>query len=173
MVTTAHINIVAVVAQSTSRLQLFTTLWITAHKASLSLIISRSLPKFMSSESVMPSCLLILCCPSSSSALNFSKHQGLFQWVSCSHQWPKYRSFSFSISPSNEYSGLIFFRIDWFSLLAVQRTQESSPTPQFKSINSPALSVFYCPTLTSIHVYWKNHSFDYLGLCWQSNVSAF
>ena len=62
-------------------------------------------------------------------------------------------SFSFSISPSNEYSGLISFRIDWFDLLAVQGTLylESSPTPQFKSINSLALSLLYGPTLTSIH----------------------
>ena len=58
-------------------------------------------------------------------ALNLSQHQGLFQWVSSSHQWPKYCSFSFSISPSNEYSGLISFRIDWFDLLAVQGTLKS------------------------------------------------
>ena len=76
-------------------------------------------------------------------------------------RWPKYWSFSFGISPSNEYSGLISFRIDWFDLLGVQGTlQESSPTPQFKSINSSALSFLYGSTLTSIHDYWKNHSFD-------------
>ena len=74
--------------------------------------------------------------------------------------WSKYWSFSFSISPSNEYSGLISFRIDWFDLLAVQGTQESSPTPQFKSINFSVLSLLYGPTLTSIHAYWENHSFD-------------
>ena len=86
-------------------------------------------------------------------------------------RWPNYRSFSFSISPSNEYSGLISFRT-WFDILAVQ---EFSPVPQFKSINSSALSFFffYSPTLTSIDDYWKNHSFDYMDLCWQSNVSAF
>ena len=78
-------------------------------------------------------------------------------------RWPKYYSFSFSISPFSEYSGLISFRIDWFALLAVQGTiQESSPTPQFKSISSLLLSFFYCPTLTLIHDYWKNHSFDYM-----------
>ena len=76
-------------------------------------------------------------------------------------RWPKYWSFSFSISPSNEYSGLISFRIDWLDLLAVQRTlKEFSPTPQFKSINSSALSFLYSPTLTSIHDYWKNHVLD-------------
>ena len=71
--------------------------------------------------------------------------------------WPKYQNFSFSISPSKEYSGLISFRIDWFDLLSVQEAQESSPPPQFKSINSSALSFLYGPTLTSIHDYWKNH----------------
>ena len=84
----------------------------------------------------------------------------------------KYWSFSFSISPSNEYSGLIF-RMDWLDLLVVQGTQKSSLTPQVKSINSSALSFLYGPTLTSIHDYWKNHSFDYTELCWQSNISAF
>ena len=76
-------------------------------------------------------------------------------------RWPMYWSFSFSISPSNEYSGLISFWIDWFDLLAVQGTlKEYSPTPQFKSINSSVLSFLYGPTLTSIHDYWKNHSLN-------------
>ena len=70
-------------------------------------------------------------------------------------RWPKYWSFSFNISPSNEYSGLISFRMDWLDLLAVQ---ESSPTPQFKSINSSALSFLHSPTLMSIHDHWKNHA---------------
>ena len=89
-------------------------------------------------------------------------------------RWPKYWSFSLRISPSNEYSGLISFRTDWFDLLAVQGTlKESSPTPQFKSISSSTLSLLYGPTLISIHDYWKNHSFDYLELCQQSDISAF
>ena len=71
---------------------------------------------------------------------NLSQHQGLFKWVILHIRWPKYWSFSFSISPSNEYSGLISFRMDWVDLLGVQRTQESSPAPQFKSNNSSALS---------------------------------
>ena len=75
-------------------------------------------------------------------------------------RWPKYWSFSFSIRPSSEYSGLISFRIDWFNLLAVQGIlKETSPTPQFKSISSSVLSFLYSPTLTSIYDYWKNHSF--------------
>ena len=90
-------------------------------------------------------------------------------------RWTKYWSFSFSISPSTGYSGLISFRTDWFDLLAVQGTLKSlsSPTPKFKSINSSALSFLYSPTLTSIHDYWENHSFDYTKLHQQSNVSAF
>ena len=94
------------------------------------------------------------------------------EWV-LQIRWPKYWSFSFRISPSNEYSGVISFRIDQFDLLAVQGTLKSSPTSQFKSINSSVLSFLYSPTLTCIHDHWKNHSFDYMDLCWQSNVSAF
>ena len=72
-------------------------------------------------------------------------------------RWLKYWSFSFNISPSSAYSELISFRMDWLDLLVVQA---SSPTPQFKSINSSALSFLHSLTLTSIHDYWKNHSFD-------------
>ena len=76
-------------------------------------------------------------------------------------RWQKYWSFSFSISPSNEYSGLISFKIDWLDLLAVQGTLKSLlQHPQFKSIDSLVLSFLYSPILTSIHDYWKNHSFD-------------
>ena len=78
-------------------------------------------------------------------------------------RWPKYWSFSFSISTSNEYSGLIFFRIDWFDWppFCPRHSKESSPAPSFKSINSLVLSFLYGPTLTSTHDYWKNHSFDH------------
>ena len=102
----------------------------------------------------------------SSSVVRFSSHlqsspaSGSFQWVNSSHQVANIWSFSFSIRLSNEYSGLISFRIDWLDLLTVQGTQESSPTPQFKSINSSVLSFLYSPTLTSIHDHWKNHNFD-------------
>ena len=75
-------------------------------------------------------------------------------------RWPKYWSFSFSIIPSKEIPGLISFRMDWLDLLAVQGTLKSSPTPQFKSINSSVLSFLHSPTLTSIHDHWKNHSLD-------------
>ena len=75
-------------------------------------------------------------------------------------RWPKYWSFSFSIRLSNEYSGLISFRMDWLDLLAVQGTLKSSPAPQFKSINSSGLKLLDGPALTSIHDDWKNHSLD-------------
>ena len=95
-------------------------------------------------------------------AFNLSQHQGLFQWVSLWIRWPKNWGFSFSISLSNEYSVLIFFRIDWFDLLAVQGTLKSllSLKPQFKSINFLVLSFLYSPTLTAIRDYWENHRFD-------------
>ena len=73
---------------------------------------------------------------SSPPAFKLSQHQGLYQWVSSSHQVAKYSSFSFSISPSNECSWYISFRVDWFDLPEVQRTLKTSPTPKFKSINS-------------------------------------
>ena len=105
-----------------------------------------------------------LCYPTISSsatlysfAFKLSQHQGLISNESALHiRCQKYWSFSFSISPSNEYSGLISFRIDWFDLLAVQ---VSSPAPQFKSTNSSELSLPYGPTLISIHDYWEDHSF--------------
>ena len=76
-------------------------------------------------------------------------------------RWPKYWSFSFSISPSKEHPGLISFRMNWLDLLAVQGTlKESSPTPQFKNINSSVLSFLHSLTFTSIHYHWKNHSLD-------------
>ena len=73
-------------------------------------------------------------------------------------RWPKYWSLSFSISPTNEYPGVISFRVDRLDLFAVQGIQESSPIPQFKSISCSALSLLYRPALISIHDYWKNHS---------------
>ena len=134
---------------------------------------SQSLLKLMSIESVMPSNRLILCRPLLLLPSIFPSIR-IFSNGSAFHiRWPKYWSFSFSINPSSEYSGLISFRIDWFDLLAVQGTLKSSPTPQFKSISSSALSFLCSPTLTSIHEYQENHSFNWTDLCWQSNISVF
>ena len=111
-----------------------------ACQASLSITNSRSLPKLISIESVMPSNHLLLCYPLLLLPSIFPSIR-VFPSESALHiRWPKYWSFSFSISPSSEYSGLISFRIDWFDLLAVQWTLKSSPIPQFKSINSLVLS---------------------------------
>ena len=143
-----------------SHAQIFSTPWTAARQASLSIINSWRLLKLMSIESVMPSNHLILWFPFLLLPSIFSSIR-VFSTESVLHiRWPKYWRFGFSISPSNEYSGLISFRIDWLNLLAVQGTQESSPTPQFKSINSSALSFLYSPALTSIHDCWKNHSLD-------------
>ena len=144
--------------QSLSCVQLFAALWTAACQASLSITNSQSLLKLMSTESVMPSNHLILCHlllpPSIFASIRvFSNESAL-----CI-RWPQYWSFSFTISSFNEYSGLISFRMDWLDLHAVQGTQEFS-TPQFQSINSSVLSFLYSPTLTFIHDYWKNHSFD-------------
>ena len=88
-------------------------------------------------------------------------------------RWPKYWSFSFSTSPSNEHPGHLLQYGLVGSPCSPRDSQESSPTPQFKSINFSALSFLYSPTLTSIHDHWKNYSLDQTDLCWQSNVSAF
>ena len=87
-------------------------------------------------------------------------------------RWPKYWSFSFSISPSNEYTGLISVRIDWFDPCCPRDSQESFPTSQFESISSSLLSLLYSPTLISVRDYRKNHSFDYTDLCGQCDDFA-
>ena len=133
------------------------TPWTVARQASLSITNSQSLLKLMSIALVMPSNHLILCRPLLLLPSIFPSIR-VFCSESVLHiRWPKYWSFSFSISPSNEYLALISSRIDWLDLLAVQGIFKS---PQFKSISSSALSLLYGPTLTSIHDYWKNHSFD-------------
>ena len=124
-----------------------------ARRASLSITNSWSLLKLMSIELVMPSSHLILChllllLPSIFSSLKVFSNESVLHI-----RWPKYWSFSFSFSPSNKYSGLIYFRMDLLDLLAVQGTQEYSPTPQFKSISSSVLSFLYSPTLTFLHDY--------------------
>ena len=103
-------------------------------------------------DAIQPSHPLL---PPSPPAFNLSQPEGLFQWVSSSYQVPKYWSFSFSISPSNEYSGLISFRMDWFDLL-----ESKGLSRVFSNTTVLALSLLYDPTLTSIYDYRKNHSLD-------------
>ena len=131
----------------------------TARQASLSITNSQSLLKLMSIESVIPSNHLILCHPFILLPSIFLSIRVFSNESALRIRWPKYWSFSFNICPSNEHPGLISFRMDWLDLFTVQGTLKS-PTPQFKSINSSALSFLYSPTLTSIHDYWRNRSFD-------------
>ena len=142
-----------------SHVQLFATLWTAACQAPLPFTIFQGLLKFMSVKSVMLSNHLILCHPLLLFPSIFPSIRVFSNELALRIRWPKY--WSYSISPSNEYSELISFRVDWFDFLAVQETQESSPAPQFKSISPSAFSL-YCPSLKSIHDYWKNHSFDYM-----------
>ena len=153
-------NLQVTSVQLLSRVWLLASPWSAAHQASLSITNSWSLLKLMSIESVMPSNHLILCCSLLLSPSIFPSIRVFSNECVLRIRWPEYWNFSFSISPSNEYSGLISLRMDSLYLLAVQGTQESSPTPQFKSINSSVLSFLYSPTLTSIGDYWKNHSLD-------------
>ena len=127
--------------------------WTAACQASLSFTLSWSLLKLMSIDSVMPSNHLILCRPLLFLPSIFLSIRVVSNESALRIRWPKY--WCFSVSPSNEYSGLIFFRVDWFNLLAVLGTLKSLPAPQFKHINSLALSLLSGPTFPSIHDYWK------------------
>ena len=132
------------------------TPWTAARQASLSLTNSRSLLRLMSIKLVMPSNHLILCRPLLLLPSVFPSIK-VFSNESVLRMWSKYWSFSFGISPSSEYSGLISFRLDWLDLLAVQGILKSLLQHHcfFKSINYLALSLLYGPILTSIQDYWK------------------
>ena len=147
--------------QSLSPVWLFSTPWTAACQASLSTTSFWSILKLMSIKSVTPSNHLILCRPLLLPPSIFSSIRIFSNESVLRIRWPKYWSLSFSISPSNEYSGLISFRIYWLDLLAVQGTLKSLlQHHSSKAINSSELSFVYSPTLTSIQDYWKNHSFD-------------
>ena len=135
------------------------TPWIVARQVSLSITNSRSLLKPMSIESVMPSNHLILCHPLLLPPSVFPGMRVISNESVLHIRWLKYWSFSFSISPFSEHSGLISFTIDWFNLLAVQGTFKS--LLQHNSSKASILwhSAFFIVWLTSIHDYWKNHSF--------------
>ena len=149
--------------QLLSHVWLFVTLtpWSAAHQASLSITNFQSLLKLMSIESVMPSNHLILCCPLLLPPSIFPSIRVFSNESVLCIRWPKYWSFSFSISPSNEHPGLISFRMDWLYLIPVQGTLRSllQHHSSKASILWP-LAFFIVPTLISIHDYWKNHRFD-------------
>ena len=133
------------------------TPWTAPRQASLSITNFRSLLKLMSIKSVMSSNHLILCHPLLLLPSIFPSIRVFSNESALRIRWPKFWSFSFSISPSNEYS-MISFKFDWIDLLAVQGTLKS--LLQQRSINFSGLNFLYSPTLTSIHDYWKNQSFD-------------
>ena len=143
-----------------SCVRFFATPWTAAHQASMSITNSQSSLKLMSIESVMPSNHLILRCPLLLPSI-FPSIRVFSSELALRIRWPKYWSFSFNISPSNEHLGLISFRMDCLDLLAVQGILKSL----FQHHSSKAsilivLSFLYSPTFTSIHDYWKNRSFD-------------
>ena len=142
--------------QSLSCVWLFLTLWTAEHQAYLSITNSWSLLKLMSIELMMPSnhhnlCHPLLLLPSIFPSIRVFSNESVLPL-----RWPQYWSFSFRISPSNEYSGLISFSFDWLDLLAVQETLKSLIQHHSSKASILRCSVFF----TSIHDYWKNHSFD-------------
>ena len=147
--------------QSLNCVQLFATPWTIACQASLSINNSRSLPKLMSIESVMPSKHLTLYCPLLLLPSIFPSIR-FFSNESALHiRWPKYWRFSFNISLSSEYSGLTSFRIDWFDLLAVQGTLKSLLQHHSSKASILRHSAFFTVQLShAYHDYWKNHSLD-------------
>ena len=160
--------------QSLSHVPLFATPWTAACQASLSITNSRSLPKLMSIESAMPTNHLILCHPLLLLPSVFPNIRVFSNESALRIRWPKYWSFSFYVSPSNEHPGLISFRMDWLDLLAVQGTLKSLLQHHSSKASILRCSTFFIVQLS--HPYMttgKNHSLDQMDLCWQSNVSAF
>ena len=146
----------------------FATPWTAIRQGSLSFTISWSLLKLKSIELMMPSNHLILCHPLFLLPSIFHSIRVFSNELAVHIRWPKY--WSFSMGPSNDYSGLISFRIDW-SPCCPKDSQESSPALQLESISSLALSLLYGPTHTSLCDYWKYHSLNYMNFCQQRVVS--
>ena len=146
---------------------LFVTPWAAACQASLSFTISWSLLKLMSIEPLMPSKHLILCHPLLLLPSIFPSIRVFPNELALHIRWPKYWSFSFSISPSNEYLGLT--DVIFLQSKGLLRVFSSTTVQKYSSV----FSLLYGPTLTSIREYWKNHGFDYMDLCQQSDVSLF
>ena len=146
--------------QSLNHVQLFATPRTAAGQASLSITNSWSLLKLMSIESVMPSNHLILCHPLLLPPSIFPSIRVFSKESIPRTREPKYWSFSFNISPSSEYSGLIAFRMDWLDLLAVQGTLKSLLQHHSSKASILWRSAFCIVQLTSVHDHWKNHSLD-------------
>ena len=164
-----------VVVWSLSCVWLLVTAWTAAYQATLSFTISQSLLKFMSLGSAMLYNHLILCCLLFLLPSIFPSIRVFFfsQWVSSLHHVAKELGLQLQHQPF-QWIFRVDFLEDWlvWSLCSPRDSQESSPVPHFESISSLVLSLLYDPALTSVHVYWKNHSFDYMGLCRHSDVFA-
>ena len=141
-------------------MSLFVTTWTAACQTSLSITKTQSLLKLMSIESVMPSNHLILCHPFLLLPVIFSSIRVFSSESVLRIRWPKYWGFSFSVTPSNEYSGLISFRIDWLDLLPVQGTLKSLLQHHSSKASIFWSSAFFMVQLISVYDYQKNHSFD-------------
>ena len=162
------------VVRSPSHVLLFATSWTAACQASLSLTISQTLSEFMFIASVMLSSYLILCCTLLLLPSIFHSIRDFSNASAVHIRWPKYWSFSLSISDSSEYSGLISLKIDWFDILAVQGTFRS--LLQHHSLKASIFwhsAFFYSPALTTTCDHWEDHNLDYMDVYRQSNVSAF
>ena len=171
------LNLVCITVQFSSVSQSCPTLCDPMNRSTPGLPVHHKLPEFTQthvhwvSDANQPSHPLSSPFPA---AFKPSQHQGLFQWVNSSHEvakvlefWLQHQSFQWTPRTYLLQDGLVG------SPCSPRDSQESSPTPQFKSINFSALSFLRSPTLTSIHDHWKNHSLDQTDLCWQSNVYAF
>ena len=142
-------------------------------QVSQSITNSWNLPKLTSTESVISFNHLILSCPLLLLPSIFPSIRVFSNVSALCIRWPKYWIFSFSVSPSNDYSGLISFRIDWLDLLVVQGILKNLLQHHSSKASILWCSAFFMVQLTSAHDHWKNHSLDQMDLCWQSNVSAF
>ena len=146
--------------QLLSRVRLFATPWITAHQASPSITNSRSSLKLMRIESVMSSSHLILCHPLLLLPPILPSIRVFSNELTLRIRWPKYWSFSFSISPSNEHPGLVSFRMDWLDLLRVQGTLKSLLQHHSSKASILRRSAFFTVQLSHPYMTWKNHSLD-------------
>ena len=160
------------VVQSLSRVWLLEAPWTAAHQAPLSFTTAQSLLRFTPIELVMPSNHLILCCPLLLWPSVFPSIRGFSIKLALQIRWSNY--WSFSISPSNEYSVLISFRTDWFDLLAVQGTLKSLVQHHILRASILwCLAFFMAQFSTSVNDYWKTIASSYMDLCWQSCILAF
>ena len=160
-----------VAIQSLSHVRLFVIPWTAARQISLHHLLEFAQTQVhWLGDAIQPSHPLS---SPSSPAFSLFQHQSLFQWVGSSHQVAKVLELQLQHNPSNNIQGWFPLEFTGLDLLAVQRSPESSPISQFESVSSSAFSLLYGPTHISIHDYWKNPSFDYMNICWQSDVSAF